>query len=97
MSSRNPLTENHFSFPPIQTMEPPPPRQLQQVSTLATRKAVITWMVQDDSINGNAGLYVRTIQAGLSYRASGGLLAGVPGGQAGGLVHYALYEPGGVL
>jgi hypothetical protein len=35
--------------------------------------------------------------AGLSYRASGGLLAGVPGGQAGGLVHYALYEPGGVL
>jgi hypothetical protein len=44
-------------------MEPPPPRQLQQVSTLATRKAVITWMVQDDSINGNAGLYVRTIQA----------------------------------
>jgi hypothetical protein len=37
------------------------------------------------------------VHAGLSYRASGGLLAGVPGGQAGGLVHYALYEPGGVL
>jgi hypothetical protein len=34
---------------------------------------------------------------GLSYRASGGLLAGEPGGRAGGLVHYALYEPGGVL
>jgi hypothetical protein len=34
---------------------------------------------------------------GLSYRASGGLLAGVPGKRAGGLVHYALYEPGGVL
>jgi hypothetical protein len=47
----------------IQAMEPPTPRQLQQVSTLATRKAIITWMVQDDSINGNAGLYVRTIQA----------------------------------
>jgi hypothetical protein len=59
----NPLTENHYSSPPIQTMEPPAPRQLQQVSTLATRKAVITWMVQDDSINGNPGLYVRTIQA----------------------------------
>jgi hypothetical protein len=44
-------------------MEPPAPRQLQQVSTLATRKAIITWMVQDDSINGDAGLYVRTIQA----------------------------------
>jgi hypothetical protein len=47
----------------IQTMEPPAPRQLQQVSTLATHKAVITWMVQDDSINDNAGLYIRTIQA----------------------------------
>jgi hypothetical protein len=48
-------------------MEPSPPRQLQQVSTLATRKAVITWMVQDDSTNGNAGLYVRTIQAFLEH------------------------------
>jgi hypothetical protein len=36
-------------------------------------------------------------RAGLSYRASGGLLAGEPGGRAGGPVHYALYEPGGVL
>jgi hypothetical protein len=36
-------------------------------------------------------------QSGLSYRASGGLLVGVPGGQAGGLVHYALYERGGIL
>jgi hypothetical protein len=48
-------------------MEPPPPRQLQQVSTLATRKAVITWMVQDDSINGNAGLYVRTMRTPLQH------------------------------
>jgi hypothetical protein len=47
----------------IQPMERPAPRQLQQVSKLATRKTVITWMVQDESINGNAGLYVRTIQA----------------------------------
>jgi hypothetical protein len=31
---------------------------------------------------------------GLSYRAFGGLLAG---GRVGGPVHYALYEPGGVL
>jgi hypothetical protein len=35
------------------------------------------------------------LQPGLSYRASGGLLAGEPGGRAGGPVHYALYEPGG--
>jgi hypothetical protein len=35
--------------------------------------------------------------SGLSYRVSGGLLAGVPGGRAGSLVHYALYEPGGIL
>jgi hypothetical protein len=35
--------------------------------------------------------------AGLSYQASGGLLAGELGGQAGGPVHYALYEPGRVL
>jgi hypothetical protein len=34
---------------------------------------------------------------GLSYRASGGLLVGEPGGRASGPVHYALYEPGGVL
>jgi hypothetical protein len=47
-------------------MERPAPRQLQQVSTLATRKSVITWMVQDESINGNVGLYVYTIQAFLS-------------------------------
>jgi hypothetical protein len=33
----------------------------------------------------------------LSYRASEGLLTGVPGGQAGSPVHYTLYEPGGVL
>jgi hypothetical protein len=38
-----------------------------------------------------------TLHAGLSYRASGGLLAGEPGRRAGGPVHYALYEPGGVL
>jgi hypothetical protein len=35
--------------------------------------------------------------SGLSYRASGGLLASVPGGRASDLVHYALYEPGGIL
>jgi hypothetical protein len=34
---------------------------------------------------------------GLSYRASGGLLAGEPGRRAGRPVHYALYESGGVL
>ena len=30
---------------------------------LATHKTVITWMVQDDSTNSNADIYVRTIQA----------------------------------
>jgi hypothetical protein len=48
--------------------DPPPhvipaPRGLQQVSTLATCKTVITWMVQDASINGNPGLYVHSIRA----------------------------------
>jgi hypothetical protein len=38
-----------------------------------------------------------SVYAGLSYRASRGLLAGVPGGRAGGPVHCALYEPRGVL
>jgi hypothetical protein len=33
------------------------------------------------------------LPSGLSYRASGGLLAGVPGGWASSLVHYALYGP----
>jgi hypothetical protein len=37
------------------------------------------------------------IQSGLSYRASGGLLTSEPGGRAGSLVYYALYEPGGIL
>jgi tetrahydromethanopterin S-methyltransferase subunit D len=41
--------------------------------------------------------YCTTLHAGLSYQASEGLLAGELGGWAGGLVHYALYEPGGVL
>jgi hypothetical protein len=45
----------------------PTSQHLQQVSTLATHKIVITWMVQDDSINGNVGLYVRTIQAFLEH------------------------------
>jgi hypothetical protein len=45
----------------------PAPRGLQQVSTLATRKTVITWMVQDASINSNPGLYVRTIRAFPEY------------------------------
>jgi hypothetical protein len=34
-----------------------------RTSTLTTRKTVITWMVQDDSLNNNPGLYGRTIQA----------------------------------
>ena len=40
-----------------------PPRRLQQVSTIATRKLIITWMVQDETINGQRGLYMRTINA----------------------------------
>ena len=41
-------------------------QRLQQVSTIATRKRVITWMVQDESIHGVpgvSGLYNRTIHA----------------------------------
>ena len=38
-----------------------PPRRLQQVSTIATRKRIITWMVQDESVHGHHGLCVRTI------------------------------------
>jgi hypothetical protein len=45
---------------------------------------------------GRKQVYI-LLGARLSYRASRGLLAGVPGGQAGGPVHYAVYEPGGVL
>ena len=39
------------------------PRRLQQVSTIATRKRIITWMVQDESIHGLPGLYNCTIHA----------------------------------
>jgi hypothetical protein len=39
-----------------QVVERPPPdpqprRALQQVSTILTRKAVITWMIEDESFN----------------------------------------------
>jgi hypothetical protein len=37
------------------------------------------------------------LEAGLSYRASRGLLAGELGGRAAGPIQYALHEPGGVL
>jgi len=40
-----------------------PPRRLQQVSTIATRKTVITWMVQDELVQGFPSLYKRTIEA----------------------------------
>ena len=43
------------------------PRHLQQVSTIATRKRIITWMVQDESIHGLPGLYNRTIHAFPEY------------------------------
>ena len=38
-----------------------PPRRLQQVSTIATRKRIITWMVQDESVHGHRSLCMRTI------------------------------------
>ena len=43
--------------------ENPHPRRLQQVSTIAVRKRIITWMVQDETANGFPGLYVRTVSA----------------------------------
>ena len=36
-----------------------PPRRLQQISTIATRKRIITWMVQDESVHGHRGLCIR--------------------------------------
>ena len=44
-------------------VETPYPRRLQQVSTIAVCKRIITWMVQDETANGFLGLYVRTISA----------------------------------
>jgi 2-phospho-L-lactate transferase/gluconeogenesis factor (CofD/UPF0052 family) len=38
-------------------------RHLQQVSTLADRKNVINWMVEDEVLHGFNGLYRRAIQA----------------------------------
>ena len=40
-----------------------PPHRLQQVFTIATRKLIITWMVQDESVHGQRGLYMRMIIA----------------------------------
>jgi len=39
-----------------------PPRRLQQVSNLATRRSVIAWMIENVAIHGRAGLDVRVIQ-----------------------------------
>jgi hypothetical protein len=48
-------------------LDNPPLHVAPALPTLTTRKTVITWMVQDDSINGNLGLYGRTIQAVLEH------------------------------
>ena len=50
-----------------------------------------------NNIFGNFRTSYLMTQAGLSYRASRGLLVGEPGGRASGPVHYALYELGRVL
>ena len=41
--------------------------RLQQVSTIAVRKRIITWMVQDETANGFPGLYIRTVSAFLEH------------------------------
>ena len=38
-----------------------PSRRLQQVSTIAIRKRIITWMVQDESVHRHRSFYMRTI------------------------------------
>jgi hypothetical protein len=40
-----------------------PLRHLQQVFIIATKKLIITWMVQDESVHGQRGLYMRMIIA----------------------------------
>ena len=44
-------------------IENPHPRRLQQVSTIAVCKRIITWMVQDETANGFPGLYIRNVSA----------------------------------
>ena len=44
-----------------------PPRRLQQVFTIATRKRIITWMVQDESVHEHRSLCMRTIIKFLEY------------------------------
>ena len=36
-----------------------PPHRLQRVSTIATKKLIIIWMAQDESIHGQHSLYIR--------------------------------------
>lgn len=38
-------------------------RALQQVSTIATRKDVVAWMIEDEVIHGQKGLMTRTVDA----------------------------------
>ena len=42
---------------------PHTPRRLQQVSTIATRKLVVMWMVQDEMVHGFRYLFQRSIVA----------------------------------
>ena len=41
----------------------PTPCQLQQVSTIATQKLIVTWMVEDEMVHGHPHLFQRTIVA----------------------------------
>jgi hypothetical protein len=50
----------------IQAMEHPR-RVLQQASTILTRKAIVTWMIEDEAIHGARGLPARTIRAFSEY------------------------------
>ena len=56
------MENDHENQPPVHDLRPTS-RALQHVSTVAVRKTVIAWMIEDEALHGAQGLYVCTIRA----------------------------------
>ena len=56
------MENDHENQLPIHDL-PPTSRALQHVSTVATRKTIIAWMIEDEALYDVQGLPVRTIRA----------------------------------
>ena len=56
------LENDHENQPPVHDLRPTS-RALQHVSTVAARKTVIAWMIEDEALHSVQGLPIHTIRA----------------------------------